>query len=150
MITPKKRAVHSTAGIVGTSSIFAVVGIAVIIAAVARGENIDFSSWRTLVMPLGGLFMVVVALWQLRQLPVARELDSVGVDGEAIVIGKWTSGDADEGRSCHVAYQYCDGHQAQQEVSRSLFRQLGPGDTVQIRYLARDPSFSRMTTKGAR
>lgn len=150
MIMPKKRAVRRTAAIVQTSLIFAAVGIAVIVVPVVRGGGIDFSSWRTVVPPLIGLFMVAVALWQLRQLPVARELDTDGVVGEAIVIGKWTSGDADEGHSYYVAYQYGDGYQAKQEVSRSLFRQLGPADTVPIRYLARDPSFSRITAKGAR
>ena len=143
MIRPKRKAVRNTTAIIGSVIVSAVVGIAIIVAVIIRAGGMVTSTWTTVVMPMVGLFLLAVALWQLKELPAARELDRDGVLGEGVVIGKW-SDSGDESRNYYVAYLHGDGYQASQRVSRSLFRALGPADTVDVRYLPRDPDISRI------
>jgi hypothetical protein len=150
MTKPKQRAVRKTSAVIVSMILSAAIGIVIIVAATVRAGDMGTFTWTTVVMPLVGLFLLIIALWQARELPVARELDRTGVVGEGVVIGKWTDRSRDESRRCYVAYQHGDSHQARQRVSWSVYRQLELGDTVEVRYLQRDPKRSRMVVNGTR
>jgi hypothetical protein len=147
MTKPKQKAVRETSAVILSMILSAAIGIVIIVAATVRATDMGSFTWTTVVLPLIGLFLLVIALWQARELPVARELDRAGIVGEGVVIGKWTDRDSEGSRRCHVAYQYGDGHQARQRVSWSVYRQLEPGDAVEVRYLQRDPRRSRMVAE---
>jgi hypothetical protein len=148
MIKPKQRAVRETSAVIVSMVLSAAIGIVIIVAAIVRAGDMGIFTWTFVIMPLVGLFLLVIALWQARELPVARELDRAGIVAEGVVIGKWTDRDRDESRNCYVAYEHGDSFQARQRVPRSVYRQLGPGDKVEVRYLERDPQRSRMIVEG--
>ncbi len=115
---------------------------------------IGYSAWRAadmgeitatvVVFGLIGLLLLVLGVVAARQFPVAQELDREGVTAKGTIIGKWTRSDDEDRRDCYVAYQFGDGYAARQQVPLSVYRRLTPGDPVEIRFLRRDPSFSRM------
>jgi len=109
--------------------------------------GLDFSGefhWSSIAMPAVGLLMLALAGVGAARLPLALELDRNGKLVEGMITGMRSYDDSEGSRTNIVVYNYLDGYEAQQRVSTSQFRALGPGAPVQIRYLERDPQKSRL------
>lgn len=109
--------------------------------------ELDFSSGmeiRQLILPLLGIMILVFAVLAVVKIPLALELDREGILTSGFVAGKRSTTDIDEGRNNFIVYSYLDGQEAQQKVGSREFRRLSPGAPVEVRYLARDPKYSRL------
>jgi hypothetical protein len=96
------------------------------------------------VMALVGLFLLGVAIFVIRDLPAARQLDRHGTTTEGTVIAKWTKTDADDDWDCFLAYQFGDDQEAFQKVSRQSYWQFEIGDVITVRHLLEDSTLSRL------
>jgi hypothetical protein len=104
----------------------------------------DGINWGSLVMPAIGVLMLVLAGVGVVRLPLAMELNRDGKLVEGMIIGMRSYDDSDGDRTNVVVYKYLDGYEVSQKVTTSQFRSLGPGGSVQVRYLERDPEKSRL------
>ena len=109
--------------------------------------ELDFSSGmeiRELIVPFLGILILVFAVLAVVKVPLALELDREGVLTTGFVVGMRSTTDMDDGRMNFIVYSYLDGQEAQQKVGAREFRRLSPGAPVEVRYLARDPKYSRL------
>lgn len=104
-------------------------------------------SLRAILLPIGTAVMALVASFRytgLKDIRLARELDKNGMTTHGTVMHKLEARDHDRQLHCDIKYEYGDGYQAWQKVSPDVYESLRVGDTVPVRYLLRDPKYSRM------
>lgn len=145
MYRSKQTSVSTTTSVLFRGLLSASLGLVVLVYGIWRASQLPSFQWSSLIMPAVGLFLLAVSVWVAKEYPVARELDRDGVLAEGVVLEKWVKRDSDDDtRDCYVAYQFGDQHGAVQKVSSKTYRILQLGDTVDVRYLRRDPKLSRM------
>lgn len=140
----EQKAVPSTRSIVVRMVLGTIIGLGVLVYGILRALDTGTFTWVHVVTTLVGLLVLVLAVLSVRKLPLARELDSSGITTQGRIVTKRSTTDEEGDRSCYVAYTFGEGYGAQQQVSSAVYRRLQSGDTVEIRYLARDPNLSRM------
>jgi hypothetical protein len=99
---------------------------------------------------LGYVAMMIVFAFRhsgLRHLRISRELDRAGLTTEGTVVDKLESRSRDRELHCDILYEYGEGYQAWQKVSEKVYESVCAGDKVTVRYLARDPKYSRLEFK---
>ena len=83
----------------------------------------------------------------LRLIRLARELDRDGMTTQGTVVDKLESRSEDRELHCDILYEYGESYQVWQKVSRKAFESLSVGDKITVRYLLRDPRYSRLEFK---
>jgi hypothetical protein len=92
---------------------------------------------------LANLVGLSILGYQLAQWPNALRLARRGTISEGRVIERWTEYNG-QTQEYYIAYQSSAGHSAHQQVSAEDYAALQVGDTVQVRYVPRNPRISRL------
>lgn len=147
MSRPEQKAVPQTRTIIVRVVLSAVIGLIVLVAGLLRMKDMGAVTLVGLMMPLVGVFLLVVAVLAVRGLPAARKLDASDAIAPGRIVGKWTQTDSDDDKTCYVAYEYGEAEEAFQRVSWKHYRRVEIGEQVDVRYLPEDPSLSRLEGK---
>lgn len=140
----RSKAVPKTRTAVVRMAVSGIAGLGTLAYGVLKAIDTGLSNWVGVVMPLVGLFLLVLAVLAFRDLRLAREMDSSGEITEGVIVGKRSTTDSEGDRTRYLAYEFGEGFGAEQQVGAAVYRQLEIGDTVEVCYLPRDPNVSRM------
>lgn len=140
----RSKAVPKTSTAVVRMALSGIIGLGLIAYGVLRIIDTGLSNWVGVVMPLVGLFLLVLAVLAFRDLRLAREMDRSGEIIEGVIVGKRSTTDSEGDRTRYLVYEFGEGYGAEQQVGAAVYRQLEIGDKVEVCYLPRDPNVSRM------
>ena len=140
----RKKAVPQTQAVIVRLILSLGIGLALLVPGIRRIIDLGTLSLSELVMPLIGLFLIGLALFLVRDLPIARRLDKDGITTAGTVVAKWTRTDSDDDRQCFLAYRFKNDQEAYQRVGWKYYRQIEIDDVISVRYLPEDPTRSRL------
>lgn len=137
--------IDSKEGVVIAASIGVIISIANIYLIY---ESLRDNEWSNIsinllffIIGIAAISYVISAVWRIR---VEKELDETGLISQGTIVSSRTGGGWGGPTTYHVTYQYKSEYEREQEVSSSVYESLYSGDRVKIRYLARDPTITKM------